>query len=103
MEMIWLLFLSILSLNLVLRLPAVVLTNHCQSYTVFFYLIPTVQGGHVPFFAAVSPNDSAFVFIFFCWTHLFAQMLLTPSWVSRRGDVKKLSINLKSQNLKVKN
>ena len=34
-KLIWLFFLNILSFNFVLRLPAVVLTNHCQSYTTF--------------------------------------------------------------------
>ena len=37
-ELIWLFSLNILSFNFVLRLPAVVITNHCQSYTVFFAL-----------------------------------------------------------------
>ena len=35
-ELTWLFFLNIFSSNFVLRLPAVVLTNHCQNYTAFF-------------------------------------------------------------------
>ena len=34
-KLIWLLFLNIFSFNFVLRLPAVVLTNHFQSYSAF--------------------------------------------------------------------
>ena len=63
-DLIWLLFLNILSFNFVATLrksvrftrfirshvdrPAVVLTNHCQIYT-FFSL---VQSCHVPFFCS---------------------------------------------------
>ena len=68
LELIWMLLLNILSFNFFptsrksrrftrfrrsfVNRPVVVLTNHCQSYTVFC-LMCAVQSGHVPFFAAI--------------------------------------------------
>ena len=89
-EMIWLLFLNILSFNFVHRLPDVVLTNHCQSYTTF-YLMCSVQSGDVPFFVAI------FLLLFcsyFAKSISVAQMLITPSWLSRRKDTKQSYIQL---------
>ena len=62
-DMIWLLFLNILSFNFVFRLIVFVLANHCQSFNAFLLdvrcLKPCVN--HVSlFFAAVSANDTAF-------------------------------------------
>ena len=68
LELIWLIFLNILSFNFVptqrkslsfarfrrsyVNCPVVVLTNHCQSHTAFL-LMCTVQSDHVCFVAAV--------------------------------------------------
>ena len=118
-QLIWLLLLNILSFNFVptsnkfLRLerfrksyinrPDVVLTNHA-NYTAFLLDARcTVQCGHVPFFffSCLSP-------ILLHLRNLFllnrpvARMMLTPRWVSRRKDVKQLSISIPKLTVGVK-
>ena len=68
-DLIWLLFLNILSFNFVatprkslrftrfirsyVNRPAVVLSNHCQSYTaLLFCLMCSLQSCHIPFFCS---------------------------------------------------
>ena len=102
-ELIWLLFLNILSFNFVptpskcLRLkrfrksyvnrPDVVLTNH-TSYTAFLLDVRcAVQCGHVPFSCSCwSPLLGHLCNLFLLSTPV-AQML-TPRWISRRKDWK---------------
>ena len=66
---------------------AVVLTNHCQSYTAFC-LMCAVQSGHLPFFcSSLSPMMVHLRNLFLLSTRV-PRKLLTPRWVSRRKDVK---------------
>ena len=99
-DLIWLLFLNILSFNFVatprkslrftrfirsyVNRPAVVLTNHCQSYTAFLL---DVRFSKLPcsiFLQLFVPNDSAFALL----STLVARMLWTSMCVRRRTDVK---------------
>ena len=117
-ELIWLLFLNILSFNFVptpnqfLRLKRfrksyvnrsdVVLTNH-TSCTVFLLNVScAVQCGHVPFFfSCLSPMLVHLRNLFLLSTSV-ARMLLTLRWVSRQKDVKQLSINISKLTVGVK-
>ena len=100
-ELIWLLFLNILSFNFVptpskcLRLkrfrksyvnrPDVVLTNH-TSYTAFLLDVRcAVQCGHVPFSCSCWSPLLGHLCNLFLLSAPVAQML-TPRWISRRKD-----------------
>ena len=117
-ELIWLLFLNILSFNFLptpnkfLKLkrfrksyvnrPDVVLTNH-TSYTAFLLDVRcAVECGHVPFYCScLSPMLVHLCDLFLLSTPV-ARMLLTSRWVSRRKDVNQLSINISKQTVGVK-
>ena len=91
-ELILLLFLNMLSFNFVstprksLRFirfrrsyvnhPVVILTNHCQRYTVFFFAWCTLP--KVAMFLFLQPNDRAVAFL----STPVVQMLLTPKWLA---------------------
>ena len=109
-ELIWLLFLNILSFNFAptpnkfLRLkrfrksyvnrPDVALTNH-TSYTAFLLDVSyAVQCGHVPFFCSCFSQVLVHLRNLFLLSTPVARMLLTTRWVTRRKDVKQLSINI---------
>ena len=99
-DLIWLLFLNILSFNFVatprkslrftrfirsyVNRPAVVLTNHCQSYTAFLLDVRCSKLPCSIFLQLFVPNDSAFALL----STPVARMLLTPKWVGRRTEVK---------------
>ena len=104
-ELVWLFFLNIVSFNFMptpnkslrftrfgrsyVNRTAVVLTNHCQSYTAFC-LMCAVQKGHVHFFFFLQPfvpNDSHLRNLFLLSIPA-ARMLLTPRLASRRKYVK---------------
>ena len=84
-ELIWLFFLNILPFNFVQRQnkslrfrrfrriyvthPAIVSTNHNQSWTRLLFLTCSVQSGYVSFFAVCSQWESICA-TYFCWTHL---------------------------------
>ena len=83
-DLIWLLFLKIIFFNFVttprkflkftrfirsyVNHPAVVLTNHCQSYTAC--LMRAVQSCHVPFFCSCL---SPMIMHLHCWAHLLLE------------------------------
>ena len=102
-DLIWLLFLHILSSNFVvtprksLRFTrfirsyvnrlAVVLTNHRQSYTAFLFDVRSSKLLMFHFFLQLFvPNDNAFALL----STLVSRMLWTPRWVRRRTYVKQL-------------
>ena len=78
-DLIWLLFLNILSFNFVatprkslrftrfirsyVNRPAVVLTNHCQSYTAFLLDVRCSKLPCSIFLQLFVPNDSVFVLL----------------------------------------
>ena len=108
-ELMWLLFLYILSFNFVptpnkfLRLkrfrksyvnrPDVVLTNHTSYFAFLLDKRCAVQCGHVPFFCSCLSPVLVHLRNLFLLSTPVARMLLTPRWVSRRKDVKQISIN----------
>ena len=91
-ELIWLLLLNMLSFNFVptprkslkfkkfrrsyVNRPVVVLTNHCQSYTVFWLDVRCSKWPSSYFCSCLFRMIMQLRF----WARLF-QMLLTPSWV----------------------
>ena len=99
-DLIWLLFLNILSFNFVaiprkyLRFtwfirtyvnhPAVVLTNHCQSYTAFFLDGSCSKLPCSIFLQVFVRNDGTFALL----STPVARMLWTPRWVGGQTDVK---------------
>ena len=78
-DLIWLLFLNILSFNFVItprkslrftrfirnyiNCPAVVLSNHCQSYTAFLFDVCCSKLPCSIFLKLLVPNDSAFALL----------------------------------------
>ena len=109
-ELIWLLFLNIISFNFAETLNKflmlkrfrknyvnrsdVVLTNH-TSYIAFLLDVRcAVQCGHVPFFSSCLYPMLEHLRNLFLLSTPVPRMLLTPRWVSRRKDVKQLSINI---------
>ena len=99
-DLIWLLFFNILSFNFVttprkplrftrfirsyVNRPAVVLTNHCQSYTAFLLDVRCSKLPCSIFLQLFVPNDNAFALL----STPVARMLWTPKWVGRQADVK---------------
>ena len=100
LELIWLLFLNILSFNLVptqrksLRLtrfrrtyancPVIVLTSHCQSCAVFLHDVCCTKWPRSFLSKLFVANYSAFVLL----STLVALMLLTSRWSDRQRNVK---------------
>ena len=98
-EMIWLLFLNILSFNFVptprkslrsekfwrsyVNRPVVVLTNHCQT-TAFLLDVRCSKWPRSFLLQLFVPDDSAFAF----FSTAVTRILLTPRWVGRRANVK---------------
>ena len=67
-KLIWLLSLNILFCNFFLRLPAVVLSNPCQSYIAFFL---NVRCSRLPRSSFLQLFLSIIIcVIYFCWAHL---------------------------------
>ena len=104
-ELIWFLFLNILSFNFVqtpnqsLRFrrcrrnyvhhSVFVPTNHCQIFTACFCLMCAVQSGHIPFFCrCLSPMILHLRNLFSLSTTIARMLLLIPRWVNRHKDVK---------------
>ena len=101
-ELIWMLFSNILFFNFVLtpskslnftrfrksyvNRTAVVLTNHCQSYTAFMLDVRCSTRPH-SFFSCLSPMIVYLRNLFLLSTRV-ARILLTRRWVSRPKDVK---------------
>ena len=97
-DLIWLLFLNILSFNFVpTPRKSLWFTRFRRSYvnrlvvvltivkvTLLFCLMCAVQSGHVTFFAAFFPSYSAFALL----NTLVARILLIPRWAGRRTNVK---------------
>ena len=99
-DLIWLLFFNILSFNFVtaprkplrftrfirsyVNRPAVVLTNHCQSYTAFLLDVRCSKLPCSIFLQLFVPNDSVFVLL----SPAVARMSWTPGRFRRRTDVK---------------
>ena len=81
-ELIWLLFFQLCSSSR--KISQV--HKSTDKVTLLFCLMCAIQSGHVPFLAAVFLNDSAFALL----STPAVRMLLTPSWVGRRTDVKEL-------------
>ena len=95
-ELIWLLFLNIISFNFVLTLneslgftrfrgsyinrPVFVLTNHCQSYTAFLLEIRYSKWPSSFFLYLLVPNDIAFAYYILLSTPV-AQMVSKPTEV----------------------
>ena len=120
-ELIWLLFLNILSFNFdptpnkFLRLklfrksyvnrPDVVLIS-LTSYTAFLLDVHcAVQSDHVPFFCScLSPIRPMPVHLrnLFLLSTTVARMLLTPRWVRIRKDMRQLSMNISKLTVGVK-
>ena len=102
-ELIWLLFLNILFFNFVptpyksLRFTrfrrsyvnhtAIVLTNHCQSYTAFLLDVRCSKLARSFFCSCLFPMIVHLRNLFLLSTRI-ARMLLTPRWVSRRKEMK---------------
>ena len=76
-----------------LNRTAVVLTNHCQSYTAFLLDVRCSKWPRSLFCRCLSPMIVHLRNLFLLNTRA-AQIFLTPRWVSRRKDVKELSINI---------
>ena len=72
---------------------AVVLTNHCQSFTAFLLDVGCSKWPLSFFCRCLSPVMVHLRNLILLSTRV-ARMLLTPRWVSRRKDVKQLSINI---------
>ena len=99
-ELIWSLFLNILSLNFVSTLHKFLsFTRFGRSYvnclavilikvTLHFCLVCAVQSGHIPFFSSCLSQMMVHLHNLFLLNTPVAWMLLTPRWVSRRKDVK---------------
>ena len=99
-DLIWLLFLNILSFNFVattrkslrfarfirsyVNCPAVVLTNHCQSYTAFLLDVRCSKLPCSIFLQLFVPNNSSFALL----STPVARKLWTPRWFGRWTDVK---------------
>ena len=99
-DLIWLLFLNILSFNFVptprkslrftrfrrsyVNRPLVVLTNHCQSDTAFFDWCAPFKVATLLFLLLFFPSYSAFALL----NTLVARILLTPKCAGRRANVK---------------
>ena len=99
-DLIWLLFLNIHSFNFVItpskslrftrfkrnyiNRPALVLSNHCQSYTAFLFDVCSSKLSCSIFLKLLVPNDSAFALL----STPVARMLWTTRWVGRKTDVK---------------
>ena len=81
--------------------PAVVLTNHCQSYTVFLIYVRCLSC-HVPIFCSCLSQMIVHQRNLFLLRTRVARMLLTPRRVSKRKDVKQLSMNISKQTVGVK-
>ena len=81
--------------------PGVVLTIH-TSYTAFLLDVRcAVESGRVPFFCSyLSPMIVHLCNLFLLSTPV-ARTLLTSRWVSRRKDVKYLSINISKLTVEV--
>ena len=106
-KLIWLLFLTILSFTFVptprksLRFtrfrrsyvnhPAVVLTNHCQSYTVFFAWCVLFKVATFFFLQLLLPNCSAVAFL----RTPVTRMLLTPRWAVVVKNISNLTVGVK--------
>ena len=106
-ELTWLLFLNILSFKFVptprksLRFtrfrrsyvnhPAVVLTNHCQSYTVFFAWCALFKVATFLFLQVLLPNCSAVAFL----RTPVTRMLLTPRWAVVVKNISNLTVGVK--------
>ena len=74
--------------------PGVVLTSH-TSYTAFLLNVRcAVQSSRAPFFCSCLSSMIVHLRNLFLLSTPVARMLLTPRWVSRRKDVKQLSINI---------
>ena len=102
-ELNWLLFLNILFFNFFptpnkspgfrrfrrsyVNLTAVVLTNHCQSYTAFYLDVCCSKWPCFFFVSCLFPMTVHLRNPILLSTPV-ARMLLTPSWVSRRKDVR---------------
>ena len=116
-ELIWLLLLNIFSFNFVstsnkslsitrfrrsyVNRTAVVLTNHCQSYTAFLFDVCCSKWSH-SFFCSSLPAMIVHLDKLFLLSTRVAWMLLISRWVSRRKYVKKLFINISKLKLSVK-
>ena len=99
-DLIWLLFFNILSFNFVttprkplrftrfirsyVNRPAVVLTNHCQSYTAFLLDVRCSKLPCSIFLQLFVPNNSSFALL----STPVARKLWTPRWFGRWTDVK---------------
>ena len=79
--------------------PAVVLTNHCQSYTALCALFKVAR---FLFFCSCLSPMIVHLHDLYLLSRLVARMLLTPRMISRRKDVKYLSINRSKLTLGVK-
>ena len=106
-ELIWLLCLNIFFFNFVptpnkslrftrfrrryVNQTAVVLTNHCQSYTAFLLDVRYSKWLRSFFCSCLSPIIVHLRNLFLLSTSV-ARMLLTPRWVTRRKDIKNISI-----------
>ena len=99
-ELIWLLFLSILSLNFVSALNKFLsFTRFRSSYvtrlavvlikvTPYFCLMCDVQSGHMPFFCSCLSQMIVHLRNLFLLNTPVARMLFIARWVSRRKDLK---------------
>ena len=80
---------------------AVVLTNHCQSYTAFLFDVRCSKWPRSFFLSCLSPMIVHLRNLFLLSTSV-ARRLLTPKKVIRRKDVKQLSISISKLTLNSK-
>ena len=84
------------------NLTAVILTNHCQSYTAFLLDVRCSKWPRSFSFCSWLTQMIVYLRNLFLMSTRVTRMLLTPGWVNRRRDVKQLSINISILTIEVK-